>query len=101
MEEENQIELNCSEEECITKAYQSANVCLPVTVTPFANVGEIKTECCGDAIISRDDKCCKGAPNKSCRFTITQKIKVEIPVEFGANTNVGGTFINCDCTREQ
>lgn len=94
--DENQIDIYCSEHECITKAYQEAKVCVPVTVTPFANIGEITTECCGRATISTDCNC-RGKENKACKFTISQKIKVEIPVEFGASTNVGGTFIDCDC----
>ena len=97
--DENQIDIYCSEHECVTRAYQEAKVCVPVTVTPFANIGEITTECCGKATISRENNC-RGKENKSCKFTISQKIKVEIPVEFGASTNVGGTFVDCDCSTE-
>jgi len=86
----------CSESNCVAKAHQTANVCVPITVTPFANVSGIKTECCGKPVISFKPVC-KGIENGSCKFTVSQKIKVEIPVEFGANTNVGGTFVECDC----
>ena len=37
--DENQIDIYCSEHECVTRAYQEAKVCVPITVTPFANVG--------------------------------------------------------------
>lgn len=94
------IEMRCSENNCIVKAYQSATVCVPVTVTPFANVGTIKTECCGKPVVSHKDNNCEGMENGSCKFTISQKIKVEIPVEFGSNTSIGGTFVNCDCLKE-
>ena len=81
---------------CDTKAYQSAVVCIPVTISPFAKVGTIVTECCGKPVVSGKHCNCKGEENGSCKFTISQKIKVEIPVEFGANTTVGGTFVDCE-----
>lgn len=83
---------------CDTKAYQSAVVCIPVTISPFAKVGTIVTECCGKPVVSEKHCNCKGEENGSCKFTISQKIKVEIPVEFGANTTVGGTFVDCECS---
>ena len=86
----------CTEENCDTKAKQMATVCVPVTVTPFAKVGTICTECCGRPMISDRHEHCKGIENGSCKFTISQKIKVEIPVEFGANTTVSGTFVECE-----
>lgn len=95
----NNIDMYCSEKNCVAKAYQPATVCVPVTVTPFANVGSIKTECCGKPIVSHKNDC-KGIENGNCKFTISQKIKVEIPVEFGSNTSIGGTFIDCDYPKE-
>ena len=67
--DENQIDIYCSEHECVTRAYQEAKVCVPITVTPFANVGDITTECCGKAMISREGNC-RGRENKSCKFTV-------------------------------
>lgn len=90
-----------AEERCDTKAKQEATICVPVTITPFAKVGTICTECCGRPIVSNKHGHCKGIENGSCKFTISQKIKVEIPVEFGANTTVGGTFVECDCDKEE
>ena len=95
-ENEEMKETCCPENNCVAKAHQVANVCVPITITPFANVGGIKTECCGKPVVSFKPVC-KGIENGSCKFTVSQKIKVEIPVEFGANTNVGGTFVECEC----
>lgn len=96
MFEEEKHDEFCTEERCDTKAYQSATICVPVTITPFAKVGEILTECCGKPEISHKYGKCKGIENGNCKFTISQKIKVEIPVEFGANTTIGGTFVECE-----
>lgn len=98
-EEERHEEL-CTEERCDTKAHQTATVCVPVTITPFAKVGTICTECCGKPMITSKHHRCKGIENGNCQFTISQKIKVEIPVEFGANTTVGGTFVECEHMNE-
>ena len=95
-EEERQDEMHYDGEKCDTRALQTATVCVPVTIAPFAKVGTIVTECCGKPEVSQKHSKCKGIENGSCKFTISQKIKVEIPVEFGANTTVGGTFVECD-----
>lgn len=96
-EEEKYEKSHYSGERCDTKAFQSATICVPVTIAPFAKVGTIVTECCGRPEVSQKHTKCKGVENGSCKFTISQKIKVEIPVEFGANTTVGGTFVECEC----
>ena len=96
-EEEKHDEMHYGEERCETKAIQTATICVPVTIAPFAKVGTIVTECCGRPEISQKHCGCKGVENGNCKFTISQKIKVEIPVEFGANTTVGGTFVDCEC----
>ncbi len=96
MFEEEKHDEFCAEERCDTKASQTATVCVPVTITPFAKVGAICTECCGKPEVSNKHGHCKGVENGNCKFTISQKIRVEIPVEFGANTTVGGTFVECE-----
>lgn len=37
---------------CPTVGYQSASICVPVTVTPFATAGITITKCCGDAVVT-------------------------------------------------
>lgn len=74
-------------------------VCLPVSVKPCVRVGNIKTECCGRPILSssRAEKCCnKGCEEGSCHFTIIQKMKIEIPLEFTADTDVDNLFVDCE-----
>lgn len=79
---------------CQATAYQRSTVCVPVTITPFANNGETVTFCCGDPTITPVPDC-EGVENGSCVFTITQNICVSVPVEFGAYTNVGDPFVQC------
>ena len=73
-------------------------ICLPVTTTPCVKVGKIKTECCGNPIVSarKHEKCCDEKNDGCCNFTIIQKMKIEIPVDFNANTKIEDLFVDCE-----
>lgn len=81
---------------CPTVGYQSASICVPVTVTPFAKTGATFTKCCGNPIVTPGRNTCGGIKNGACAFTISQDICVAVPVEFGAVAAVGDTFVNCN-----
>ena len=86
---------------CPTVGYQSASICVPVTVTPFAQTGATTTKCCGDPVVTQGREVCGGTKNGSCFFTITQDICVAVPVEFGAVATVGESYVNCNGASEQ
>lgn len=88
--------------ECRSIIEKFLTVCLPVTTTPKACVGKIKTECCGEPIISLKApfKCCDELNNGCCNFTIVQKMKIEIPINFEANTKVDELFVDCEFKNE-
>lgn len=81
--------------------YQSASICVPVTVTPFAQTGVTMTKCCGEPVVTPGREVCGGLKNGSCVFTITQDICVAVPVEFGAIATVGDTFVSCNGSSER
>ena len=81
---------------CPTVGYQSASICVPVTVTPFAQTGATVTKCCGNPVVTPGRETCSGMKNGSCFFTISQDICVAVPVAFGAVATVGDTFVNCN-----
>lgn len=37
---------------CPAVGYQSASICVPVTVTPFAQTGVTMTKCCGEPVVT-------------------------------------------------
>lgn len=76
---------------------QTATVCLPVAVSPYAHAGPAMIHCCGEPIVVMCCNRCRGKVKAKCEFTISQKIQVEIPVEFGATVDIGDTFIDCGC----
>jgi hypothetical protein len=87
---------------CPAVGYQSVSVCVPVIVKPFAKTGATTTTCCGEpVIVAGSNNSCKGTKNGSCTFTISQDICVKVPVEFGATTEVGDTYVNCKTTSDK
>ena len=88
-------------EPCDSVFYQKETVCVPVTVTPFANPGTIRTTCCGDPIVrTGTDSACQGS-RTSCSFTITQSLCIEIPISFGAVVETGDAVVQCGGVSEE
>lgn len=86
----------CGESQgCETIAYQQVRVCVPVTVTPYANQGDLTVSCYAEPIITPGIHKCKGHENGNCAFTITQNLCVSIPIEFGATASTGNPSIQC------
>lgn len=82
-------------ETCPAVGFQKVSVCVPVTVTPFANPGRTKTKCCGEPKVTPNATTCPGVKNGVCSFTISQTLCIEVPVVFGATPEVGDTFVDC------
>lgn len=82
-------------EVCPALGFQDVIVGVPVEIKPFAKVGKICTECVGKPVIDRSGKPCEGKHKEVCKFVISQKMRVEVPVIFGAKTEVGEAEIEC------
>lgn len=82
---------------CSTVGFQDVNVCIPVTIKPFGEAGNAKTTCIGKAVISSECDECPGKTGEVCKFTISQKLRVEVPVIFGARAEIGEASIECGC----
>lgn len=80
---------------CPTTTYQEVDVCVPVTITPRAEVGEATVTCCGDPTITPGAAACAGPVGGTCSFTISQRVCVAVPVAFGADTAIGDFAVNC------
>lgn len=80
---------------CPAVGYQRASVCVPVTVTPFASVGDTTTYCCGDPVITNGLSICPGVTRGTCTFTITQEVCIAVPVVFGATASVDDYAVQC------
>lgn len=79
---------------CTVVTSQYADVSVPMKLKPYANVGELVTECCGEPVIAL--RSCQGANcSCGCEITITQTICIRIPMEYGTETDVGDTTAIC------
>ncbi|WP_326908589.1 hypothetical protein [Sedimentibacter sp. MB31-C6] len=78
---------------CETTVFQTIGTCVPVTVTPFAEVGDIDVTCLGDATVSNTP--CIDTGVTSCTFYVSQNLCVEVPVSFGALGEPGETIVTC------
>lgn len=86
------------DDDCKTLIEKFLTICLPVTTTPSVKLGKIKTECCGNPIVSprKFDKCCEEMKEGCCKFTIIQKMKIEIPIDFDADTKLDDLMVDCE-----
>jgi len=84
-------EPNCFEiQSCKKPVNRSFDVSVPVTITPFAVAEKPEVKCAGEVDVTHGHKCCENESN-SFDFTITQRICVDIPIKFGAETCFGKT----------
>ena len=80
--------------DCMKTEYQYADVSIPIKISPDIKVGKITSECTGKASICYCENCCEN----SCEFTVTQKIKIKIPIEYNVNVDHGDSIIKCSCS---
>lgn len=85
---------------CPTVGYQDVNVRIPISIKAFGEVGNAKTQCLGKSIISSGCDTYAGKPGEVCKFTISQKLRVEVPVIFGARAEAGEAIIDCGCAEK-
>lgn len=80
--------------QCETFTYQTATVCVPVTVTPIATPGTTRTICCDEPVVTPGQTC--PTTTRHCYFTVSQRVCIEVPITFGASASVGTASIECD-----
>lgn len=94
-----ETDTQCMKDEigCSTVGCQDVDVCIPITIKAFGEVGNAKTQCLGKSVISSGCDACSGKPGEVCKFTISQKLRVEVPIIFGARAEAGEALIDCGC----
>ena len=70
--------IGCNSSTCPTIGSQSATVCLPVSISPYAVTGPACVKCRGSAVINHTCMDCKGIVNGKCDFVISQKIQIDL-----------------------
>ncbi len=82
---------DCCFEERRRDITQYADISLPVDIDPSAAVGRIETEWLGEPIVV----CRKEHCGNTCKITITQKVRVTIPITYCVVTCVGDPDVDC------
>ena len=93
---------------CSTRTREEARVTVPVAVRAFAVPGDVDIRCHGPAVVTRNSNVCPGVPCGSTIFTISQRIRLNIPIDFKAEAEVGESRVifggndddpdcNCGC----
>ena len=81
---------------CPAKASEEVRVTVPVTVRAFADCDKVELHCIGGAVITKNCDDTPGRPDKVSKFTVSQKMRVEIPIVFGAECDVGEGHVDFD-----
>lgn len=82
---------SCSGSGCSKSGTQCVEISEPVVLTPTAAVGTLSTTCQGVPEIT-----CETAPDgASCTVTLTQRVCVTIPVNYGVTLTSGQPAIAC------
>lgn len=79
---------------CPVNATHETTACVPVSICPFAEPGPISIENCGAPVVNCGGEPCCGVVNGRFEFTISQKMKINIPIIFGADVAVGEAYVN-------
>jgi hypothetical protein len=92
---ENRPVESMDEPACPAMSYQDVTVCVPVTIKPYGQVGNVKVQCLGQPVVRTGGDMCPGCEEGVCQFTISQKLKVQVPVFFGARAEAGKASVDC------
>ncbi|MGM9936144.1 MAG: hypothetical protein ACI38A_02260 [Candidatus Ornithomonoglobus sp.] len=79
---------------CPVHARHETTACVPVSICPFADPGPMTVENCGAPVVRCGGEPCCGVVNGRFEFTVSQKMKINIPIIFGADIAVGTAYIH-------
>lgn len=84
---------------CPTVIRHDATACVPVCIRPFAEPGPVVVECAGNPEVRSG--CGRGESKDCgcCEFTVSQKMRINIPIAFGAGVQVGEVYVSCGQTQ--
>ena len=81
---------------CPAHGFEEAIVTVPITVGAKSEVNEIEFSCVGPCIIKRDSTITPGCPGAVSKFTVCQKLRVDIPLMFSIDADIGEGHVDFD-----
>ena len=94
----------CFEGKCPANIFEEARISVPAAVRGYADVDNVEINCFGPPSITRCPCEARGAADAASMFTVSQNVRVKIPIMFGAKAEVGEANVDynpcdCDCKR--
>ena len=86
---------------CTESCYKDISVGIPVTIKPIGKVGDAKIHCLESCVVFDNVSECTKSMGEWCKLVIVQKLRVEIPVMFGADVEAEEAFIDCGCNESK
>ena len=83
------LERHMMDRGCPARASEEADVTVPVIVRARSDVREVELKCVGEPRITFNSDVTPGRPGAVSRFTVSQRLRVEIPIIFFAEADVG------------
>ncbi|HBC30088.1 MAG TPA: hypothetical protein DC024_02415 [Clostridiales bacterium] len=80
---------------CDVTAFQEIDVCVPITVEPYVDLGEPIIDCIEEPYLIQIPCGSWDKKKRKCRFTICQKLSIMIPIEFYVDACSGPVSVNC------
>ena len=80
---------------CDVTAFQEIDVCVPITVEPYVDLGEPIIDCIEEPYLIQIPCGSWDKKKRKCRFTICQKLSIMIPIEFNVDACSGPVSVNC------
>ena len=74
-------------------------MCVQVTLTPYATSRNAIARCCGNPVVTEQNSCPRG--ERTCTFTVTQPLCIEVSIEFGADISTGDASVICGGVSEE
>ena len=74
---------------CPTRAFEEAEITVPVIVRAHAEVHNVEIKCMGEPHIKCHSSVTPGRVGAESRFTVSERIRIEIPIDFHAETDIG------------
>lgn len=92
--ERNNQDTPCNDNSCDVTAFQEIDVCVPITVEPYVDLGQPIIDCIEEPCLL-PIPCGSWNKKGKCKFFISQKLSIMIPIEFKAETCSGPASIRC------
>lgn len=86
---------------CDVTAFQEIDVCVPITVEPYVDLGEPIIDCIEEPYLIQIPCGSWDKKKRKCRFTICQKLCIMIPIEFYVDACSGPVSVNCSDGEEE